>query len=131
MNKHFFGVLSILVSFFTQASEFPANVQMNEKTIQALIEAGSNPQKPHPLEHHFYSYRAKSLKGLISKGESLGYRAANTGDNVHEGSRYWYVDLIKETPLDIELINTENSLMLKLANEFSAEYDGWGTPVVD
>jgi len=37
-----------------QASNFIPNEKMNEKTIEALLEAGSDPQKPHPIEHHFY-----------------------------------------------------------------------------
>ncbi|WP_166266781.1 ribonuclease E inhibitor RraB [Marinobacter caseinilyticus] len=131
MRKLLMSVIAALGFSGTQATEFPPNVEMNEKIIQALIDAGSDPNKPHPLEHHFYCYSADSLKGLMANGESLGYRVANVGDNVHEGTHYWYGDLISDTVLDIKIINTENSIMLKLANRFNADYDGWGTPVVE
>lgn len=131
MKKLFISIIAVLGFSGAQANEFPPNVEMNQKTIKALIEAGSNPKKPHPLEHHFYCYSSESLSQLTAKGKSLGYRIANTGDNVHEGVHYWYGDLIKETTLDIKIINQENSLMLKLANEFNVDYDGWGTPVVE
>lgn len=131
MRKFIISVIAALGFGVTQASEFPPNVEMNQKTIQALKDAGSDIEKPHPLEHHFYCYTPEALKVLMSKGESLGYRIANVGDNEHEGTHYWYGDLIKETVLDIEVINNENSLMLRLASEFGGDYDGWGTPIVE
>ena len=131
MLKLFASVFIALGFAGVQASEFPPNVEMNKKTIQALVDAGSDPSKPHPLEHHFYFNSSDSLNALMAKGKSSGYRVANLGDNVQEGKRYWYGDLIKETVLKINLINKENSLMLKLASEFNANYDGWGTPVVE
>ena len=130
MRNFIASLMSILSIGVAQASDFPPNVEANKKTIQALIDAGSNPKKPHPLEHHFYCYNAESLKALMAKGQSLGYRAANIDENKHEGRQYWYGDLIKETILDLNLINKENSVMLELADEFNADYDGWGTPVV-
>ncbi|MDM5063083.1 ribonuclease E inhibitor RraB [Aeromonas salmonicida] len=131
MRKLLISVIAALGFSGSQADEFIPNMEINKKIIQALIDAGSDPNKPHPLEHHFNCYSPDSLKDLIAKGESLGYRAANIGDNVHEGTHYWYGDLIKEAALDIKTINDETSLMLKLANKFSADYDGWGTPVVE
>lgn len=131
MQKLLTLLIAVLGFSGVHASEFPPNVEMNRKTIQALIEAGSNPSKPHPLEHHFNCFSSESLNDLMTKGESLGYRVANLGDNVHEGNRYWYGDLVKDTSLNIKVINQENSLMLKLASEFNADYDGWGTPVVE
>ena len=131
MRNHLISVIAMLGFSGSQAADFLPNVEMNRKTIQALIDAGSDPDKPHPLEHHFNCFRADSLKKLMTKGISLGYRVANVGDNEHEGSHYWYGDLIKDTTLDINVINSQNSLMLKLANEFNANYDGWGTTVVE
>lgn len=131
MYKILISFLAIFGLSSIQASDFSPNIEMNQKTIQALIDAGSNPQKPHPLEHHFYCYNPDSLKALMAKGKSLGYRIANAGDDNHEGTHYWYADLIKETILDLKIINKENTLMLKLAKEFDGDYDGWGTLVVD
>ena len=130
MRKFLIAVIAALGFSGSEASEFPPNVEGNKKTIKALIDAGSNPKKPHPLEHHFICHSSDSLNALLSKGESLGYRVANVGDNVYEGTHYWYGDLVKKTTLDIKIINEENSVMLQLANEFDANYDGWGTPVV-
>lgn len=130
MHRIIASIIVLLGFSSAQASDFSPNVEMNQKAIQALIAAGSNPNKPHPLEHHFYCYSPESLQSLLAKGESLGYRAAHIGDDSHEDTHYWYGDLIKETALDLGTINQQNSLMLKLADEFNADYDGWGTSVV-
>jgi len=130
MRKIFVSILAALGISNVHAGDFPPNVEMNIKTIRALLDAGSDPKKPHPLEHHFYCYSSDSLKALMEKGKSLGYRSGNVGEADHEGAHYWYGDLIRETVLDIKKINKENSIMLELAKEFNADYDGWGTPVV-
>ena len=124
----------ILIAFgfgSVYASSFPPNVEMNRKVILALIEAGSDQLKAHPLEHHFNCYNSENHKSVMARGKSLGYRVANIGDMEHEGKHYWYGDLIKKTVLDLNIINKENSIMLDIANKFSCDYDGWGTPVVD
>lgn len=131
MRKFIISIITAMGFGTAHASEFPPNVEMNQKIIQALKDAGSDPQKAHPLEHHFYCFTPESLKNLMAKGKSLGYQVANVGDNEHEGTHYWYGDLIKETVLDIDIINNENSLMLSLADQFNGDYDGWGTPVVE
>jgi len=99
-------------------------------TRKELIAAGSNPEKPHHIEHHVYCYSRELLSGLTTKGSALGYRIARIGNNDYEGARSWYADLVKETKLDLEAINEENSRLLRLAVEFKGSYDGWGTKVV-
>lgn len=131
MKKYILFLLSIFsFSSNTLASDITPNVDGNRQVIEELIKQGSNSSKPHPLEHHFYSNSLESLKALLKKGESLGYKAANFGEDYSEGKKYWYGDLIKDTKLDLNLINKENYIMLSLAAEFEAKYDGWGTPVI-
>lgn len=112
---------------------FVPNDEANRHVVQALLKQGSDPNKPHPIEHHFYCDSEATLKQLMAKGERLGYRAAHLGDDVDEddGTPYWYGDLIKPTVLDIDTLNADNVEMLKLADEFGADYDGWGTEIVE
>lgn len=114
-----------------QAADFPPSEEMNRKTIDALIEAGSDTNKLHPLKHHFYCYNADALKALMAKGESLGYRVVDIGDSEYEGHHYWYADLVKDTVLDIVIVNQQNSIMLRLAHEFNGVYGGWETSIVE
>lgn len=114
----------------TNANEFPPDNGENQQIILQLLKYGADPKKPHPLEHHFYCRSQESFKSLIKKGEHLGYRPANFGETVSEGIKYWHGDLVKPTELNIDLINKETLLMLTLAHEFNAVYDGWGTPII-
>lgn len=129
------SLIVVLLLFFgiggIHASDTTVHIEMNQKTIKALIKNGSDPKKLHPLEHHFYSNNLSSLKALMKKGKSLGYKPANIGDNTYKGVHYWYGDLINEIPLNLNKINEVNILMLKLADEFKSDYDGWGTPIVE
>lgn len=130
MQRLIAAIIIIFGCHAIQASEFEPNVEMNQRVIKALIEAGSVPTKPHPIEHHFLCYTSDCLQELLEKGESLGYRAAYMGEDTYQGTHYWYGDLVKETVLALHIINQQNSLMLKLADEFNADYDGWGTPII-
>ena len=126
--------LNNIVSFIGRTPTTPAvitpNTKRNQQTIEALIAAGSDPNKPHLLEHHFYCYSRELMIGLTNKGSALGYRVANLGYNKYEGARCWYADLLKVTALDLDAINAENSHLLRLASEFEGSYDGWGSKLV-
>ena len=130
MRKYLVPLFAILGFGTAVASELTPNIDGNTKTINALLEAGSDPSKAHPLEHHFYCFSEECIISIMNKGKLQGYQVANTGDNTYEGTKYWYGDLIKDTVLDLKIINQENVIMLKLAKEFRADYDGWGTPVI-
>lgn len=70
----------------------------------------------------------QSVTGLPRMGcQNLRLAVA---EDVYQGTHYWYGDLVKDTVLDLHIINQQNSLMLELADEFNADYDGWGTPIL-
>ena len=54
-------------------SKFEIDGSKNEKIIQALIRAGSDPNIAHNLEHHFNFDNPTSLSRLTTKGKYLGY----------------------------------------------------------
>jgi len=130
MRKYLNNVMDFIGRNPSASTIITPNSERNQNTIAALIAAGSNPDKPHPIEHHFYCYSRELLSGLTDKGSALGYRIANIGNNNYEGARCWYADLVKDTKLDLESINEENSRLLRLAVEFKGSYNGWGTKVV-
>ncbi len=49
MGRFFISLLALLGVGTTYASDILPNAALNQKTIQAQIEAGSNPLKPHPF----------------------------------------------------------------------------------
>ena len=101
------------------------------ETIKALKRSGSDLSKAHILEHHFYVFSEKTANRLLEKGVSLGYKSSKIQSGNYEGNSYWYFDLIKPTIPEIDIVTKETFLMLKLAKEFDAEYDGWGTNIVE
>ncbi len=130
MRKYLDNIVSFIGRTSSSTAIITPNVERNKKTIEALIAAGSDPEKPHLIEHHFYCYSRELMNGLTSKGTALGYRVSNVGNNQYEGARRCYADLVKDTPLDLESINEENSGLLRLASEFEGSYAGWGAKVV-
>ena len=128
------NIIQDLLSMFgfsnALASDFPPDISTNRQLLDELRKHGANFNKLHPLEHHFLCTSQEFLKELMKKGESIGYKSAKFGEGDSEDIKYWYGDLIKETQLNLSIINSENSLMLRLACEFKANYDGWGTPII-
>ncbi|WP_105104440.1 ribonuclease E inhibitor RraB [Microbulbifer pacificus] len=126
-------VFTTIISFFSSlgiAEEFQPNTKGNRDVLNSLQKAGSNLSKLHPVEHHFYCYTYDCLAYIAGTGKTLGYEIRNVGKGEHQGVEYFYGDLVKETLLSLEKIDQENVIMLKIAEDAGAEYDGWGTPVV-
>ncbi len=99
----------------------------NERVIKALANAGSDLTKPHDIEYHFMSEARAGVESLKDWGAEAGYSVANEGT----GDGYFYVDLIKATVPELELISADSALMLQAAATYGCEYDGWGCSVVN
>jgi len=130
MRKYINNIVAFIGRKPANQETIAPNTERNQKNIEALIAAGSNPAKPHAIEHHFYCYSKDLLSGLTTKGSALGYRITKIGSNDYEGARNWYVNLVKDNTLDLKTIDEENSRLLRLAGEFKGSYNGWGTKVV-
>lgn len=129
MHKFSF-FLFLFFSLMAKAELLKPNTNGNLQVINALINAGSDPKKLHSIEHHFYCFEKTCIEALKKKGEALGFKLANLGSNIEDGVVYWYGDLIKPEALDLASINKTNIVMLQIAQDIGAEYDGWGTSVV-
>jgi regulator of RNase E activity RraB len=93
----------------------------NRRVIQALLEAGSNPERPHPLEHAFRG-PPENLKKIAAALEADGFsRMSFEGD---------FLVLSKPSPLDLDEISRLTDALEGFSASVGAEYDGWGTPVV-
>jgi regulator of RNase E activity RraB len=100
------------------------------ETIAALKRNKSNLLRPHLIEHHFNVYNELSAKKLSVRGVSLGYKCSPIKKDEYNKIAYWHFDLIKSAIPQIEVFTKETTLMLVLAQEFDADYDGWGTEIV-
>ena len=102
---------------------------MDQREIDALVEAGSDVAKPHRIEHQFTLENRDKAAKVAEWGTENGYEAVR-GEADGEERPYYTVDLVKQAPLDIEAISTTTRLMETLAMQVDGEYDGWGCPVV-
>jgi regulator of ribonuclease activity B len=103
----------------------------DKATIEALKRNASDVSKPHTLEHHFYVFSIKSVNTLTKRGVELGYEISEVKPGNGQGRNYWYFDLKKPIVPSLENVTKETSLMIKLSREHQAQYDGWGTHVVE
>ena len=93
----------------------------NRQVIGALVKAGSNPEKPHMLEHVFIGPEA-ALREIASQLESDGFRTISG-----EGER---LVLAKPALLDLDEISELTGALEGFSASLGVEYDGWGTAVI-
>lgn len=130
MSRIVFVIIFSIFSPLCVPKEFLANSERNREVLSSLLKAGSDLSKLHPVEHHFYCYTYDCLAFVAGKGRSMGYEIRNIGKGEHQGVEYFYADLVKEALLSLENIDGENVIMLNIADEAGADYDGWGSAVV-
>ena len=96
----------------------------DQKVVQNLLKAGSDPDKPHALEFVFYG----SESGLRQAAKLLmvrGYVPLGQ-DNLNEGQ----IVMVKKMLLDENEIFQESKANSELADQCGIDYDGWGAEVV-
>jgi hypothetical protein len=115
-------VLVVACDADTQASNSDAAV------IEQLREAGSNLEKPHPIEFFLYfpteAAAESACETLRSRDFSVSVRpSASTSEFLCFATK-----LLIPTIDELSRLTTE---LDTLASELGGEYDGWGSPVVD
>jgi regulator of RNase E activity RraB len=99
-----------------------------DRTLLGQLKAGGdNAGALHKVEHHFVAGERDALVKLCEYARGLLLEPSEILQHGHEGSRYWFVDLVSRIRLDDSRISCETALMKFLAIAYRAEYDGWGT----
>jgi regulator of RNase E activity RraB len=96
----------------------------DQQVITNLIDAGSDPQKPHSLEFVFLG-EPEGLEQMFLSLNSRGYRPLSEPD-FESGE----IIMVKEMTLDIAEVCEESRLLAEMADEIGIDYDGWGCAVV-
>lgn len=94
----------------------------DQRVIQGLLEAGSDPSKPHALEFVFTGDE-QSLRQVAQKLRAQGYAPA-------PADAPGQIIMVKKMLLDEDEIIAESRANRALADEHEVEYDGWGAEVV-
>ncbi|MEM1221677.1 MAG: DUF695 domain-containing protein [Verrucomicrobiota bacterium] len=109
---------------FIQPNEADRRNMAEQRTIDNLIENGSDPDLPHSLEYCFRGKR-NVLESIVDTLIHKGYRLLEE-QNLDEGR----VVLSKSMTLDKRSISAESESNEALAHQLGGELDGWGALVV-
>lgn len=104
----------------------------NQETIEALLNDGSHPEKPHVIEHHFASKNFDQLEKAAVDMFKAGYEVTDAEELLlDDGGALFSFDAIIERSLDQEKINDDTNKLVGIAERHKIFYDGWGTYFVE
>ena len=94
----------------------------DRRVIMALAEAGSDPHKPHEMEHFF-----KGPEPVLERiRDDLAARGFGGGE-IREGGMM----MTWRSTLDLDVISEITGHLRTWCPELGAEYDGWGAHIVE
>ncbi|MCK5819086.1 MAG: ribonuclease E inhibitor RraB [Psychromonas sp.] len=96
--------------------------------VDAVLEDGSNPDAVYMIEHHLSCTDLTTLEKATVACFNKGYEVTDHEELILEdGSIILSFDVVIEMNLDEDAIIDDIDDLLKLAQSFSINYDGWGT----
>ena len=96
--------------------------------IEELLDDGSDPDALYTIEHHLSADDFETLEKAAVEAFKLGYEVTDPEElEVEEGDVVICCDVLSESALNAELIDSQVEQLMNLAEKFNVEYDGWGT----
>lgn len=96
--------------------------------VDAILEDGLNPDAIYMIEHHFSCTDLTTLERAAVACFNKGYEVTDHEELILEdGSIILSFDVVIEMNLNEDAIIDDLEDLLKLAQSFSINYDGWGT----
>ncbi|MGJ0579532.1 ribonuclease E inhibitor RraB [Xenorhabdus bovienii] len=96
--------------------------------IEELLEDGSDPDALYIIEHHFSAENFDLLEKAAVEVFKLGYEVTDAEElETEDRVVLMCCDIISESRLDAELINTQVEQLMNLVEKLGVNYDGWGT----
>ncbi|MCY7294660.1 ribonuclease E inhibitor RraB [Alteromonas sp. a30] len=115
-----------------QINELEEWIAFNTETVEALLEDGSHPERPHMIEHHIAGKEFDNLEKAAVDLFKAGYEVTDAEElQLDDGSLIYSFDAIKEMPLQLDAINEDTKHLLTIADKHGLFYDGWGTYFVE
>lgn len=113
------------LSFDELLQEFADETQ---DIIEAILEDGSNPDAVYMIEHHMSCTDFDVLEKAAVACFKKGYEVTDPEElELEDGSMILSFDITIEMNLDEEDIIEDVEKLLKIAQSFDIDYDGWGT----
>lgn len=96
--------------------------------IEAILDDGSNPDAVYMIEHHISCTDFDVLEKAAVACFKKGYEVTDPEElELEDGSIILSFDVTIEMNLDEEAIIEDVEKLLRLAQSFDIDYDGWGT----
>lgn len=96
--------------------------------IEALLEDGSDPDALYTIEHHLSADSFDELEGAAVEAFKMGFEVLEAEElELEDGSTVICFDAVMESALDADRIDEQVEKLVKLAEKYNIEYDGWGT----
>lgn len=96
--------------------------------IAAILEDGSCPDALYSIEHHFSADTFAKLENAAIDAFKLGFDVQDAEElKLDDGAIVISFDAIIESALDAERIDEQVEKLIKLAEKYQIDYDGWGT----
>ncbi|WKE64733.1 ribonuclease E inhibitor RraB [Gallaecimonas kandeliae] len=109
------------------AARLEAQRQDNQDILDTLVEDGADLGDEFVVEHHFASTSFDKLEKLAIEVFKLGFDVSDA-EEFREGRVILFCfDAVREGPLVLDEINEDTDTLMKLADRFGVDYDGWGT----
>ncbi len=104
----------------------------NQETIDALTEDGSDVSQPHTIEYHFASADFDVLEKAAVDTFKAGFEVSDAEElMLDDGGTIFCFDATVERMLDVNKINQDTDILLKIADKHQVHYDGWGTYFIE
>ncbi|GGB36798.1 regulator of ribonuclease activity B [Oceanisphaera marina] len=96
--------------------------------IRSLFEDGSNPEVNYTIEHHFSGLDFDRLEKAALDCFKAEFEVSDAEElALEDGQTILCFDAVKESPLNEAAIMAHIEQLLKIAEKYGVEYDGWGT----
>lgn len=105
------------------------HAERNASLLQDLKRKGAQLDAPRSIEHHFWADDQMSAALLAKKLYGLGYLVLVISPTEDDGSRLWNVEAGFDRSLEDAGSERVTEDLVRLAAQFDATYDGWGTSI--
>jgi len=104
----------------------------NREIVEALKADGSNATAEYPIEHHLSCANFDHLEKAAVDAFKLGFEVSDAEElELDDGAIIYCFDATTEHLLDVDRLDKDTEALIRLADKYKIQYDGWGTYFID
>lgn len=112
---------------------YPAPSQLrqihNRRVLDQLLERGDDHAITRIVDHAIYFRSAAERAAYASMAVTLGFGIQHESEDTQSAERPHFLNLTRSDPVTSDHINAVVAELVKLAEQFGGDYDGWGCEV--